>query len=111
MNFKIPHKFTERGYKDISLSFEARDSVNGGLVFQNSTSDITVDYKAISIFIQTDKAIYQAGLTGRVCLCKNICFTQYLIELIFSKQKCYSCLEKKFWQNSGAWLKLLKKKI
>ena len=92
MNFKIPHNFTERGYKDISLSFEARDSVNGGLVFQNSTSDITVDYKAISIFIQTDKAIYQAGQTGRTCLYKNICFTQYLIKLIFSEQSSFELL-------------------
>ena len=63
----------------MSLSFEERDSISGILVFQNSTSDITLDHKATSIFIQTNKAIYQAGQTGRICLYKNIYFTEYLI--------------------------------
>ena len=46
-----------------SGSYKLHVQGTGGLHFQNET-DLTFESKSISIFIQTDKAMYKPGQTG-----------------------------------------------
>ncbi|CAK8680732.1 unnamed protein product [Clavelina lepadiformis] len=59
------------GSTSFSMNLTAVDPVTGDEVFSNSTDDFSFASKALSIYIQTDKAIYQPGQTIKfrgICL-------------------------------------------
>ncbi|XP_077965842.1 CD109 antigen-like [Styela clava] len=60
-NEVVPMEYT--GTTDFEFSISGVDTVTEEVLFENSTSDLAYERKSLSIFIQTDKAIYKRGQT------------------------------------------------